>query len=404
MKTSKFLFGAAMLCVGALAMVSCKPKNEPGKTPNVDVIATPDVKATAGAFTIVVRFDGTVCSNDDGTDFGIGFPCNVVMKDDQSGWSEDLALIFKMERVETDVEGNWFKVVIPTEKDTLEGKPVQLAADGSFNWDYQTGAKDSWIVVDGEVDVTDGYADEANLKFLNKEVVVFMVSKGWKKNQCPCVETTPHHYKVTLKMAYCGPEGTCPGISGGINGWGCDAMTKVSDTEWTYEFDSKEGQEYKFQGSDGKWSNEIMIYSEEDEDFVKFENQTLGAEENIVFDYTDQTKYVWSKCGDSWTYVEEKFPQVVFNLEIKGEDQEKVFLHGPFVDDSWNGVEMTKVSANHFTYTLAQEITSGTEYQYTLAADNWTKKAIFEENGTAGSGNQKINNAEMNDVVYGFAE
>lgn len=404
MKTSKFFFGAAMLCVGALAMVSCNPNENGGGKVNVDVITTPDVQPTDGAFTIVVRFDGTVCRNDDGTDFGIGFPCSEVMKDDLSGWSEDPSLIYKMERVETDVEGNWFKVVIPTDKDTLEGKPVQLAADGSFSWDYQTGAKDSWTVVDGEVEVIDGYADEANLKFVNKEIVVFMVSKGWKKNQAPCVEAAAHHYKITLKMAYCGPEGTCPGISGGINDWGCDAMTKVSDTEWTYEFDSKEGQEYKFQGSDGKWSNEIMIYSEEDEDFVKFVNQTLGAEENIVFEYTDQTKYVWSKCGDSWTYVEEKFPQVVFNLEIKGDDQEKVFLHGPFVDASWNGVEMTKVSANHFTYTLAQEITSGTEYQYTLAADNWAAKAIFEEGATAGSGNQKINAAEMNDVVYGFAE
>lgn len=98
------------------------------------------------------------------------------------------------------------------------------------------------------------------------------------------------------------------------------------------------------------------------------------------------------------------YSKVVFNLEIKGEDQDSVFLHGPFVDESWNGVQMTKVSANHFTYTVEKDIMPGTEYQYTLASTNWDAKAIFEEGGTAGSGNQKINAAEMNDVVYGFAE
>lgn len=126
--------------------------------------------------------------------------------------------------------------------------------------------------------------------------------------------------------------------------------------------------------------------------------QFLGFAETGVVVYITSTGWQTNPCVER-----EVFPQVVFNLEIQGDAQEAVYLHGPFVDDAWNGVEMTRVDGNHFTYTV-ENLAEGTEYQYTLAADNWDVKGIFVEGDTLGSANAKVTAAELHDVIYGFAK
>lgn len=113
--------------------------------------------------------------------------------------------------------------------------------------------------------------------------------------------------------------------------------------------------------------------------------------------YAEATGWKVSPC-----IKKEHYAKVTFNLEIKGDAQEAVYLHGPFVDESWNGLEMKKIDGNHFTIEV-ENLDQYTEYQYTLAPDNWDAKGIFEEDGEAGSGNQKVSGAEVNDIVYGFA-
>ncbi len=151
---------------------------------------------------------------------------------------------------------------------------------------------------------------------------------------------------------------------------------------------------YCWQYSTVSWEGDYQLRAEYNQEWrlVVAEDEELGG---VI------TVKVQAWNGDPTA---QAYSKVVFNLEIKGEDQDSVFLHGPFVDDSWNGVQMTKESANHFTYTVEKDIMPGTGYQYTLASTNWDAKAIFEEGGTAGSGNQNITAAVMNDVVYGFAK
>jgi len=98
----------------------------------------------------------------------------------------------------------------------------------------------------------------------------------------------------------------------------------------------------------------------------------------------------------------ELFEKVTFNLTIPEAVEGGVFLHGPFVDDSWNGLEMTKVDDLHYTIEVAN-LKEGTEYQYTLAQDNWNEKGLFDKDGECDDANQKVGGAVINDVVTGFA-
>lgn len=98
----------------------------------------------------------------------------------------------------------------------------------------------------------------------------------------------------------------------------------------------------------------------------------------------------------------ELFEKVTFNLTIPEAVEGGVFLHGPFVDDKWNGLAMTKVDDLHYTIEIAN-LKEGTEYQYTLAQDNWNEKGLFDKDGECDAANQKVSGAVINDVVTGFA-
>lgn len=128
-----------------------------------------------------------------------------------------------------------------------------------------------------------------------------------------------------------------------------------------------------------------------------------GGEQQFVFNA--ESTVVYAECA-GWALspcVErELFAEVTFNLTIPEAQEGGVYLHGPFVDDSWNGVAMTKVDDTHYTITI-ENLQEGTQYQYTLAQDNWDEKGLFVKDDACDANNQSVAAAVINDEVTGFA-
>ena len=83
----------------------------------------------------------------------------------------------------------WYYVNVPitnSANDVISwGKPVQLANDGSFSWDYQAGDVNSWEVIYGTITVSVGYTNESNLSnCVYDDGPLVLISKYFKNDPC----------------------------------------------------------------------------------------------------------------------------------------------------------------------------------------------------------------------------
>lgn len=291
----KFFFAA--LAVAAVALVGCEPKPvdpidpEPGDT--TVVVAAPTAADLAdfeeeGNFVACVHFAGAVCND-------------IVFAGSYNGWATDPASMVKFEALEG-FDG-WYVAVVPvTVVDGVEandGKPAQLADDGSFSWDYQTGDVDSWELVSGTVDIVAGYSGESDLKNWNSAEPVILKSLYWKNNQSPCVEVVEQEYTITLKAPDCG--GFEPAIIGDFNGWTEGvAMELQADGSYKAVITSSAGKGYKFKATtDTDWSNQIqhLVKNEEtgEDEWKDLDNCILGEEVAVSHDFST-SEYKYSLC------------------------------------------------------------------------------------------------------------
>lgn len=291
----KFFFAA--LAVAAVALVGCEPKPvdpidpEPGDT--TVVVAAPTASDLAdyeeeGNFVACVHFAGAVCND-------------IVFAGSYNGWATDPASMVKFEALEG-FDG-WYVAVVPvTVVDGVEandGKPAQLADDGSFSWDYQTGDVDSWELVSGTVDIVAGYSGESDLKNWNSAEPVILKSLYWKNNQSPCVEVVEQEYTITLKAPDCG--GFEPAIIGDFNGWTEGvAMELQADGSYKAVITSSAGKGYKFKATtDTDWSNQIqhLVKNEEtgEDEWKDLDNCILGEEVAVSHDFST-SEYKYSLC------------------------------------------------------------------------------------------------------------
>ena len=291
----KFFFAA--LAVAAVALVGCEPKPvdpidpEPGDT--TVVVAAPTASDLAdyeeeGNFVACVHFAGAVCND-------------IVFAGSYNGWATDPASMVKFEALEG-FDG-WYVAVVPvTVVDGVEandGKPAQLADDGSFSWDYQTGDVDSWELVSGTVDIVAGYSGESDLKNWNSAEPVILKSLYWKNNQSPCVEVVEQEYTITLKAPDCG--GFEPAIIGDFNGWAEGvAMELQADGSYKAVITSSAGKGYKFKATtDTDWSNQIqhLVKNEEtgEDEWKDLDNCILGEEVAVSHDFST-SEYKYSLC------------------------------------------------------------------------------------------------------------
>lgn len=298
MKFNKLMFAA--LALGALAMVSCKKKDEPvdpitPPTPQPSV-ELPDVQPTEGAVTIVVKFDVAPCP-----DYDIRF----VGSHAENAW--DLASAPAMEAI----GDGWYKYVAkPNEEGTIAGRPIQ-GTDEDIEWSYDWSHNPEEIIdlkgVEDGMKATNEYG-ETNLNFTEANVadavVVFFECQKWNKK--PCAEAA--EYNVTVIVPdFC--EEFAIELVGSFEGWGTTpvALTKVEGNKFNAKFTAFEGDAWKVRG-EGGWDKEIQVYRTEDDpattDFDEADtwggvpNNVLTDEKNVTVDYSDPAKYRWNVCAE----------------------------------------------------------------------------------------------------------
>ncbi len=211
-----------------------------------------------------------------------------------SSWVSDPAELIHMQAVPGYT--GWYVAVLPY-SEGLKAKPVQLLADGTFLWHYQTGDYDSWQYVAGkEAEVYyNGYEGESELMFPEAGIYVYR-SLYFKNHLSACNDTGLKTYTITLLPPSC--DGYEPAIIGSFNDWSEGLpMQRNSDGTYTYILETYSGTEFKFrQAGISDWSNEIFLYNEEDDMWYANPNLSTGENTEIFIDYSNGT---YNLCGST---------------------------------------------------------------------------------------------------------
>ena len=229
-----------------------------------------------GYFVACINFQGEVCND-------------IVFAGSYNGWATDPASMVKFEALEG-FDG-WYVAVIPVTVneegvEVNDGKPAQLANNGSFSWDYQTGDVDSWELISGSVDIVAGYSGESNLTNWSSAEPVILKSLYFKNNNSPCGDIVTYDYTINLKAPDCG--GYEPAIIGDFNNWveGV-AMAPIGDGWYQAVVNSMPGRRVNFRAStSADWSNAIQIYDSEYGAWLNIAEYYLTEETTINLDYS----------------------------------------------------------------------------------------------------------------------
>ena len=238
----------------------------------------------------------------------------------------------------------WYAAQAPY-AEGIQGKPLQAKKDGSFSWDYQSGDPDAWVKAESDgktMNISAGYDGEANISYPEAGAYIYEL-KYWKNHKSPCVFTPSHDYKIVLYAPACEKEEYIPGIIGDFNSWGAsDAMNADLDLEgndcWTYTIHDEEGHAFKFREAGiSDWSNQILVYNAEDDEYKDGPNISLPAALNdtvLVIDYSDPEIYSWTKCQEP---VDSTVYKVVVSVKVpENAPAAGVELMGDFGEDTWN--------------------------------------------------------------------
>ena len=299
-------FGFMLMAAAVLAMsfTSCEKKNDGDDIigpQDGDEVKLPTVEATAGAVTLVIKFDVAPC---DGYDILFVGDYGEI----ETAWNFGAAKKF------TAIGEGWYKIVLkPNADGNISGRPIQ-GKDGDAAWDQDWSHSGEDIVAlknVGENNIKDSGYGEVNLSFGEADatdaLVAFIQCKKW--NLMPCAEK-PKYNVTVIVPEFCGEELPIE-LIGGFNNWadeGTVALTKVEGNTYKAEVEAMEGQEWKVRGV-GTWDVEIQIYRTEDNPDTPDEdeadtwggvpNNKFGADLNVTVDYSDATKYRWNVCGEA---------------------------------------------------------------------------------------------------------
>ena len=279
MKKISMFFAALVVAAASFAA--------PAKTPTKNDLAD---FYEPGQLCVCVYFEGEVCND-------------IVFAGSYNGWNTgDPAAMAKFAPLEG-FEG-WYYVAVTDTCAEIQGKPVQLAGDGSFSWDYQTGGVEDWTKVSGTVNIVGGYPGESDLKGYSTEEPVILISHKFKGNPCGYVAEYKD-YTIRLNAPYCADaEGNYfdPAIIGDFNGWSEGVAANTIDEEtFEYIFELKGAEKtkaFKFKAlGDTDWSNQIQLLEVDEEGNPVLDengaekwydnpNLTLGDETTITIDYS----------------------------------------------------------------------------------------------------------------------
>lgn len=245
MKNLKYLFGVAVMAT-AMAFVGCNNKPE---EPNVNPgggeenpqpgteTKVPEVAATDGAVTLVIKFDAGVCDG-----YQVKFVGDYKESADNGGtWNFDAAVAMEA------IGDNWYKIVMHASDgaEAISGRPLQLKG-GETEWSSDWAHDASKLVrIQGAND--DIFADsgfgEVNLSiaaaYQEDAEVIYIECQEW--NVSPCVARLgAGTYTFTANLPEALPEGAVLYFTGnfgdGNKAWGESdrEMTKVTDVQYTW--------------------------------------------------------------------------------------------------------------------------------------------------------------------------
>jgi len=293
----KFGFMLMTAAVAVMTITSCGKKNDPDPivppTPGGDdEVVLPTVEGTAGAVTLVVKFDQAPCD---------GYDVLFVGKYDDTSW--DFATAHKFEAL----KDGWYKIVLKPgaeeEGIVINGRPIQ-GKDGAGEWSNDWSHNgDDLIQHKGASDdmIKDSGYGEINLAFsqahADDAVVVYLESKKW--NVSPCA--TASEYNLTIKTpAFC--EEFEIELIGDFCGWADDQTIKLGKgkTEYTTKVTAMAGTKYKIRGV-GSWDKEVVGYVDDPESeaydtWIGVPDNLFDDNLNPVLDYSDSKKYKWNVC------------------------------------------------------------------------------------------------------------
>lgn len=296
MKKISMFFAALVVAVASFAA----PATTPTKADLADYYEP-------GQLCVCIYFEAEICNDV----VFIGTYCN---------WdtSADLAKFAPLPGFE-----GWYYVAVTDASEDIQGKPVQLNADGSFTWDNQTGDVDSWELVSGTVNIKPGgmNALESDLQGYSTAEPVILISKYFKDHKEICSYVPEYaDYTIRLNAPFCaGADGTYynPAIIGDFNGWAEGVAGEIDEETFEYVFVLKNAEKtkaFKFRALEGQsWDNQIQLPElDEAGNIVLDENGAekwydnpdvkLGDETTIVLDYS-HGKY--TLCVDEETAVED---------------------------------------------------------------------------------------------------
>ena len=308
MKKISMFFAALVVAVASFAA----PATTPTKANLVDFYEP-------GQLCVCVYFEEEVCND-------------IVFAGSYNGWATDPTTMAKFSPLEG-FEG-WYYVAVTDASEEIQGKPVQLKGDGSFDWMYQTGDADSWTIVSGTVTVTPGYSGEADLKGYSTAEPVILISAYFKLHNTPCGYVAEYKdYTIRLNAPFCaGADGTYydAAIIGDFNGWSEGVAANYIDEEtFEYVFELKQAEKtraFKFKAlGDTDWSNQIQLQNENGE-WYDNPNITLGDETTISIDYS-AGKY--TLCADG-TDVEEVVVEKASAVKVIKDGQMVIEMNGKF--------------------------------------------------------------------------
>ena len=240
-------------------------------------------------------------------------------KNANDDWITELNTLAKFDAV--DGYDGWYVVAVNDETPAdfqdgkgIQGKPVILDQNGTFNWQYQVGAATK---IRGGVEIVSGaYEGEVDLVHYTKDAPnVFTIDALKGGNPCTAVF---HNYTITVISDGC--EGfAVPYLIGDMTSWAFQQMqVNVTKTQelgapvYDYSFKCAEGMQYQvvsgLMGADGTivaepaWSDESYLQKLVDGLWVRIpgvsgDNQLTGADAEILIDVRAEDLR-WARCVD----------------------------------------------------------------------------------------------------------
>ena len=227
-------------------------------------------------------------------------PCNdVVIAGNYNGWTTEPSECVRMSPL-AGFDG-WYAAQIPynTNGGTWDNqaKPVQLANDGSFNWEYQAGDVNAWIHRGGNETEFESFTYECTPYLSNPGAYIYEISY-WKNHNNPCNEIKSN-YDVYLSAPQNAPSNI--ELIGSFDNWTGTPMTYDAQFGyWTATITATPSDYFMFREA-GTWDNQILVYDSVIDDWTVLNNCMIGdyiISDAIVYaDFSNPNTYRWTTSG-----------------------------------------------------------------------------------------------------------